>query len=99
MPGISNIKESYITPSQILKVYNSLTENKKREAFRYLQYLKKSTFDFAMKNEVKILGQTAAGKPIEYGDSYAQDIEDISDVPDNADYALVVNRRLNGTRY
>ncbi len=42
-------------------------------------------------NNIKILGQTAAGQPIEYGDNYAQDIDNISDIPNNADYALIVN--------
>lgn len=38
--GISNIRESYITPNNLLKLYNSLSEEKKKEAFRYLTYLK-----------------------------------------------------------
>ncbi len=42
---------------------------------------------------IKILGKTAAGQPIEYSDNYAQDIDNISDIPKNADYALIVNRR------
>lgn len=40
--GISNIRESYITPNNILKLYNSLSEEKKKEAFRYLTYLNNS---------------------------------------------------------
>ena len=91
LAGLSNIKESYITPNNILKLYNNLSDSKKKEAYRYLNYLKSSPFDFVIKDTIKILGQTAAGKPIEYGDSYAQDIDDVSNIPENADYALVVN--------
>lgn len=40
--GISNIRESYITPNNILKLYNSLSEEKKKEAFRYITYLQDS---------------------------------------------------------
>lgn len=39
---------------------------------------------------VKILGQTAAGKPIEYADECAFS-NNICDVPKGADYALIVN--------
>lgn len=79
----------------VLDLYNSLTPENQMNTVSYMRALK--LVNRPNKPRIQILGQTAAGKPIEYGDSYAQDIEDVSNVPDNADYALVVNRRLNGT--
>ena len=77
-------------PNQyVLDLYNSLSSNNQLEAVRYMRFLKAS--NKTVEPKIQILGQTAAGKPIEYGDSYAQDVEDISNIPDNADYALVVN--------
>ena len=79
-----------IEPNQyVLDLYNSLSPNNQLETVRYMRFLK--TTNNSIEPKIQILGQTAAGKPIEYGDSYAQDVEDISNIPDNADYALVVN--------
>ena len=75
----------------VLDLYNSLTQPNQLEAVRYMRYLK--TNNVSTEPKIQILGQTAAWKPIEYGDSYAQDIEDVSDIPVDADYALTVNRR------
>lgn len=77
-------------PNQyVLDLYNSLTPENQMNTVSYMRALK--LVNKPNKPRVQILGQTAAGKPIEYGDSYAQDIDDISNIPDNADYALVVN--------
>lgn len=87
-----DLSESIINsePNQyVLDLYNSLSPNNQLETVRYMRFLK--TSNNSIEPKIQILGQTAAGKPIEYGDSYAQDIEDISNIPDNADYALVVN--------
>lgn len=73
----------------VLDLYNSLSPANQLETVRYMRFLKAS--NKSVEPKIQILGQTAAGKPIEYGDSYAQDIEDVSNIPDNADYALVVN--------
>ena len=104
LAGISDIRESYITSSNILKLYNSLPDDKKREAFRYLSYLSSnnteisSELSFILRENLtpysikpQILGQTAAGQPLEYGDAITQDINNISDIPANADFALTVN--------
>lgn len=42
-------------------------------------------------SNIKILGQTAAGQPLEYGDTITEDISNLSDVPANANFALTVN--------
>ena len=77
-------------PNQyVLDLYNSLTPENQMNTVSYMRALK--LVNKPNKPRVQILGQTAAGKPIEYGDSYAQDIDDISNIPDNADYALIVN--------
>lgn len=73
----------------VLDLYNSLSPNNQLETVRYMRFLK--TSNNTTEPKIQILGQTAAGKPIEYGDSYAQDVDDVSNIPDNADYALVVN--------
>jgi len=106
LAGVSDIRESYITSSNVLKLYNSLNDNKKREAFRYISYLAhtddcteiSSELVYHLKEgsmpyntDIKIVGQTAAGQPLMYGDSITKDISDLSDVPANADFALTVN--------
>lgn len=80
----------------VIDLYNSLTNENKMNAISYMRALS-LMMNKPSKPKVQILGQTAAGKPLEYGDTYAQDIDDVEDVPKGADYALVVNRRLNGT--
>ena len=45
---------------------------------------------FVLRNKVQILGQTAAGQPLEYSDTITEDINNLSDVPANADFALTV---------
>jgi SOS-response transcriptional repressor LexA len=73
----------------VIDLYNSLTNENKMNAISYMRAL--TLLNKPSKPKVQILGQTAAGKPLEYGDSYAQDIDDIEDVPKGADYALIVN--------
>lgn len=96
--GLSDVKVEHFILSikDLEKVLGKLSYNDKQIAKQYLDELYNKIYPIGNSN-VRILGQTAAGKPIEYGDSYAQDIEDVSDVPNDADYALVVNRKLNGT--
>lgn len=90
--GLSDIKVEHFILSikDLEKVLGKLSYNDKQIAKQYLDELYLKIYPTSISN-IKILGQTAAGKPIEYGDSYAQDIEDISNIPDNADYALIVN--------
>lgn len=91
LAGNSSIREPFITSNNIVKIYNELNDNQKRELYRYTNYLKNSNVEYREKSRVKIVGQTACGAPIEYGDSYAQDIDDVHDIPREADYALNVN--------
>ncbi len=78
-------------PNQyVLDLYNSLSPANQLETVRYMRFLKAS--NKTIEPKIQILGQTAAGKPIEYGDSYAQDIDDISKVPKGTDFILTVNR-------
>ena len=90
--GLSDVKVEHFILSikDLEKALGKLSYNDKQTAKQYLDELYNKIYP-TYNSDIKILGQTAAGKPIEYGDSYAQDIEDISNVPDNADYALVVN--------
>ncbi len=95
VPKYSDKKETI----EVINLYKSLTPPHRVESINYMKYLKnnqnnlKETSDelYVLKNRVKILGQTAAGQPIEYGDTIVKDINSISDVPDNADFALTVN--------
>mgnify|MGYP004458536819 CR=1 FL=1 len=90
--GLSDVKVEHFILSikDLEKVLKKLSYNDKKIAKQYLDELYNNIYSTHNSN-IKILGQTAAGKPIEYGDSYAQDIDDISNIPQNADYALVVN--------
>lgn len=90
--GLSDVKVEHFILSikDLEKVLNKLSYDDKQTAKKYLDELYDKIYPSYASN-VKILGQTAAGKPIEYGDSYAQDVDDVSNIPDNADYALVVN--------
>ncbi len=97
--GLSDTTVSHFIRSikDLEKVLKKLSPNDREIAKPYIETLYKNlysssitTINNAMSN-IKILGQTAAGKPIEYGDSYAQDISDLSDIPNGADYALTVN--------
>ena len=90
--GLSDVKVEHFILSikDLEKVLKKLSYNDKKIAKQYLDELYNNIYP-AHTSSIKILGQTAAGKPIEYGDSYAQDIDDISNIPDNADYALIVN--------
>lgn len=90
--GLSDVKVEHFILSikDLEKVLSKLSYNDKKIAKQYLDELYNNIYSTHNSN-IKILGQTAAGKPIEYGDNYAQDIDDISNIPQNADYALVVN--------
>lgn len=93
----TDIKDKNISTNNLIKLYCSLSDEKKKEVFKYMQYLKSidSTEEtseelFALRNKVQILGQTAAGQPLEYSDTITEDINNLSDVPANADFALTV---------
>lgn len=90
--GLSDVKVEHFILSikDLEKVLTKLSYNDKKIAKQYLDELYNNIYSTHNSN-IKILGQTAAGKPIEYGDNYAQDIDDISNITQNADYALVVN--------
>ena len=77
-------------PNQyVLDLYNSLSPEAQKDTVSYMRALK--LVNKPNRSKIQILGQTAAGQPIEYGDSYAQDVEDVEHIPKGADYALTVN--------
>ena len=87
------VNQSFTThgkPDQyVLDLYNSLSPEAQQDTVSYMRALK--LVNKPNKSKIQILGQTAAGQPIEYGDSYAQDIDDVENIPTGADYALTVN--------
>lgn len=102
----TDIKDKNISTNNLIKLYCSLSDEKKKEVFKYMQYLKSlensdeisDELTYTLNEEkslyntdIKIVGQTAAGQPLMYGDSITKDISDLSDVPANADFALTVN--------
>lgn len=70
-------------------LFDSLSSENQMNTVSYMRALK--LVNKQNKPRIQILGQTAAGQPIEYGDTYAQDINDVENIPKGADYALVVN--------
>lgn len=98
--GLSDVMFSNVVASlkDLEKTLCELSPTDKLTAKPYLEKLYRKIYGHEISkntnvliNNIKILGQTAAGKPIEYGNDYAQDIDNISDIPSNADYALIVN--------
>ena len=95
--NISNEAERYV-----LNLYKSLTPPNQKESINYMKYLKNKqnkSFDtlsetsdelFVLRSKIQVLGQTAAGKPIEYADEGTFS-SNICNVPKGADYALIVN--------
>lgn len=104
--GLSDVMISnfILTIKDLEKVLNKLSDNDKLLAKPYLEKLYKSVYGidinltnnevsdelFVLRNKVQILGQTAAGQPLEYNDIITEDINNLSDVPANADFALTV---------
>jgi len=93
--------EKYSDKKEVVEVtnlYKSLNTYNRQESINYMKYLKNkqdndtemSSELFIMQKRVKILGQTAAGQPLEYGDSITEDINNLSDIPANANFALTV---------
>lgn len=81
---------------ELISLYKSLTPPNQNESINYMKYLKNKQINFELSEnlvpyEVQILGQTAAGQPLEYGDTITKDISNLSDIPANADFALTVN--------
>lgn len=90
--------EKEIKNREVLGIYNSLTFPNQEKSIDYMKYLKSTQGDTELGEDpvpytarVQILGQTAAGQPLMYGDTITRDISDLSDVPANADFALTVN--------
>jgi len=82
---------------KVTNLYKSLNKNNQEKTIDYMEYLKSKQSSLEISEDVtpymstiKIVGQTAAGSPLEYGDSINDDIDNLSDVPPNADFALTV---------
>ena len=82
----------------LIRTYKTLTPPNQEKSIDYMKYLKSTQGDMELAEEpipytskVQILGQTAAGQPLMYGDTITRDISDLSDIPANADFALTVN--------
>ncbi len=98
--GLSDAMFSNVMSSikDLEKTLFKLSETDRLTVKPYLEKLYKKLYKIDISqstkklyNNIKILGQTAAGEPMEYGDEYAQDIDNVSDIPGNVDYALIVN--------
>lgn len=83
---------------ELVNLYKALTPSHKAESINYMKYLKSKQNNnelaeesFPYNSKIQILGQTAAGQPLEYGDTITKDISNLSDIPANADFALTVN--------
>ena len=83
------IYETNMPDKYVMDLYHSLSNEGQQDTVSYMRALK--LVNKPNRPKIQILGQTAAGQPIEYGDSYAQDVEDIEHIPKGADYALTVN--------
>lgn len=95
-PEQSELEKEY---TSVLNLYTSLNKRNREESVRYMNYLKNTdnTMELAeevvpyiVENTIRVVGQTAAGSPIEYSDEGCF-TETVSDVPKGADFALVVN--------
>lgn len=98
--------ESFINENnnldEVINLYKSLNLPNQTESINYMKYLKNKQDNnlannaeisdelYMLKNQVHVLGQTAAGKPLDYGDSIVDDVNSLSDVPENANFALTV---------
>jgi len=87
LAGNSDIREKGINASELTRIFNSLSDGGKKEIFRYAQYIQKTDSETKDQHIVNILGQTAAGSPLEYCDWFPEPIEH---PPANADFALKV---------
>lgn len=69
----------------INRIYNQLHKERKQKVYNYAERQLEE-----QKQVVEIHGQTAAGEPIEYGDTYIEEKE-VSYVPNGAEVALIIN--------
>lgn len=69
----------------IIDVYNQLEKSRQLKVYNYAERQLEE-----QKQVVEIHGQTAAGEPIEYGDTYIEEKE-VSYVPNGAEVALIIN--------
>lgn len=98
MASIFNIKKSELlgesnshdsSASNILSVYNQLTPPRQRKVYTFAQHqLDKQNNGVEESSAIYLVGQTAAGKPLEYGQLQPEQIS--VDVPKGADRALNV---------
>ncbi len=95
-PEQTELEKEY---TSVLTLYSSLNKKNRQESVKYMTYLKNTdndcelqeeSYPYIIENTVKLLGQTAAGSPIEYPDEGCF-TESVSDVPKGANFALVVN--------
>jgi repressor LexA len=80
--GYSDIRDKNIDSGNLVDIFDKLSDHHKHELFNYATYLKHKA-----KDPKYVLGQTAAGQPTEYVDSFMDEAEG---APGNADYGLTV---------
>lgn len=81
MVGLSEIRAPDINTSTLNQIFHTIPDQGKVELVNYAKYIKNRY------NTKHILGQTAAGQPVEYADTF---IEDAENAPENADFGLTV---------
>lgn len=99
-PEQTELEKEY---SSVLSLYSSLNKKNREQSVQYMTYLRdtdnpkdidvelaEEAMPYIIENTVRILGQTAAGSPIEYSDEGCYS-NTLCDIPRGADYALIVN--------
>ncbi|MBO8170196.1 MAG: helix-turn-helix domain-containing protein [Thermoanaerobacteraceae bacterium] len=95
--GTSEIRDPSVSTNTLSKIFNSLPDPGKIELVNYAKYLhqrysnkSKNSDNKNNCNNIKILGSTAAGQPIEYCDDSFIEEADVKNIPKGADFALTV---------
>lgn len=90
---VLNVSSEYILgvfPTDITSIYNQLDENRKAKVYSFAELqLEEQNKIIEFPKKINVLGQTAAGSPVDYGDSDIEEKE-FKTVPKGAQYALNV---------
>lgn len=82
--GLSDSRSS----SDINHIYSQLTSQRQHKVYTYAEYQLDEQNNIHEDSSIYLVGQTAAGEPLEYSQLNAEQIQTI--VPHGADYALTV---------
>lgn len=71
LAGHSDIKHYDLNPAELEASYSALSEESKRELMNFAKYLKTKERNRVTK-KAQVLGEAAAGQPLEYVDSFIE---------------------------